>query len=132
MNRMKLIGVAGALAAVVALGSPLAASAGLAYHSYNLTIYKLGGGDFSVEQQKVTSNKAGNLQVNFVGNNYAIGAAMVTPSLSQKGTSRYDLVAGDTTTLPNTISAGTDVVLRVWGNPFWPVDIQTTGIWRSN
>ena len=132
MKKLKVVGVATGLAAILAVGSPLAASAGLVYHSYDLTIYKLGGWDYSANQNKVTSSKAGDLRVDFVGNGYSIGASMLRGAMTQEGTKRYNLSAGTWTTLPNGISAGYDVNLKVWGNPIWPVNIQTTGIWRSN
>lgn len=132
MRNMKKVAAATALAAVIAVGAPLAASAGTAYTNYSVTIGKLGGNGYTANQTKAGSSVAGNVKVTFVGNDYKVGASMMKSDGTQEGTQRTHLGAGYSATLPNSIASSSSVKMKMWGNPLWPVAIQANGSWRSN
>lgn len=132
MRNMKKMAAATALAVVIAVGAPMAASAGTAYTNYSVTIGKLGGNGYTANQTKTGSSTAGNVKVTFVGNNFTVGASMMKSDNSQEGTKRYNLGAGYSATLPNSIASSSSVKMKMWGNPTWVVAVQADGTWRSN
>lgn len=132
MQRLRKVGVVMALAVIVAIGSPLAAAAGTTYSGFSVTIGKFGGNGYTANQTKAASGGSGNVNISFVGNNYQVGASMLRSDNVQEGTKRYNLGAGYSATLPNSISAGKAVKMKLWGNPVWPVAVQANGTWRSN
>lgn len=127
----KKLVVVGSLIAAVVIGAPVAAWAGTSYESYSVTIGSGGGNGYTGNQTKAGGSVKGDVNVTSVGNDYTVGASMMKSNGSQEGTKRYDLGAGYSATLPNSIAASSSVKMKMWGNPFWIVAIQANGTWKS-
>ena len=127
----KLI-VTAALLAAVALGAPAAAWAGTSFAGYSVTIGAGGGNGYTGAQTKANGSASGNVNVTSVGNGSTVGASMMKNNGSSEGEKRYELGAGYSATLPNSISGGSSVKMKMWGSPFWFVAVQANGTWRSN
>lgn len=119
-----------AVGTILALGAGVA-MAGTSYSSYNTTVGAWNGNGYTGSQTKATAAATGTLKSAVVGGSYTLTAWMQTTGGQDQQQVNY---IDDNTTynLPNNVAKGVTVRVHFRNGLVTPVDVQTSGTWRSN
>jgi len=130
-NLNKIISVT-ALVAVLGSGAATA-YAGTSSSHFTKEIPRAGY-DTTGAQTKADSSRDGRVEIEYIQYNREIGA-ILAKSGGDNGTGaveEYDIAEGEIRYLKNEITGGSQVRLKIWGNPFWTNGTEVQGWWKSN